>query len=83
VEVRIGDLAEKIVRLVDRPMRIRLDASRLRPEKSEVGRLLSDNSLARWVLGWTPSVSLDEGLSRTIAWIRQNLDHYRIGTYEF
>jgi NAD dependent epimerase/dehydratase len=83
VEVSIGDLAEKIVRLVDRPVRIRLDASRLRPEKSEVGRLLSDNSLARWVLGWTPSISLDEGLSRTIAWIRQNLDHYRIGTYEF
>jgi NAD dependent epimerase/dehydratase len=83
VEVRIGDLAGKIIRLVDRPVRLSLDPARLRPEKSEVGRLLSDNSQARQTLGWSPSVSLDEGLSRTIEWIRLHLDHYRVGTYEF
>jgi NAD dependent epimerase/dehydratase len=83
VEIRIGDLAEKVIQLVGRPVKVRLDNTRLRPEKSEVGRLLSDNSLARQELGWAPVVSLDEGLTRTIAWIREHLDHFRIGTYEF
>ena len=56
--------------------------NRLRPDKSEVGRLLSDNSLAQLKLHWVPTVSLDEGLNRTIAWIHEHLDHYRIGSYE-
>jgi len=34
-------------------------------------------------LGWEPEVSLDEGLDRTIGWIKAHLDLYRIGTYEF
>jgi dTDP-glucose 4,6-dehydratase len=59
-----------------------VDASRLRPQKSEVMRLLSDNSLARERLDWSPSVNLDEGLERTIAWVRKNINHYRVGIYE-
>jgi dTDP-glucose 4,6-dehydratase len=54
----------------------------MRPEKSEVLRLLSDNSLARQRLSWSPAFSLDDGLDRTIAWIKNNLDRYRIGIYE-
>jgi len=42
---------------------------RLRPGKSEVLRLISDNRLARERLGWSPQVGLDDGLDRTIAWI--------------
>jgi len=53
------------------------------PRKSEVMRLVSDNTRAREVLGWTPLVPLAEGLDRTIDWIREHLDHYRIGQYEF
>ena len=37
---------------------------------SEVMRLLSDNTLARDLLGWTPQISMEEGLARTIAWAR-------------
>jgi dTDP-glucose 4,6-dehydratase len=62
---------------------VELDPKRLRPAKSEVMRLLSDNSLARQRLQWEPAVSLDEGLDRTIAWIRDNLGRYRVGVYEF
>lgn len=83
VEITIGELAEKVIKLVDRSVKIRIDPTRLRPEKSEVGRLLSDNSLARQELAWSPVVSLDEGLTYTIAWIKEHLDHFRIGTYEF
>jgi dTDP-glucose 4,6-dehydratase len=81
--IRIGDLVEKIVQMVDRPVKLEIDESRLRPEKSEVFNLISDNSLARANLGWEPRISLDEGLVRTIDWIRAHLDLYRVGEYEF
>jgi len=80
--VTIGELAEKIIQKVGNPVKVEVDASRLRPEKSEVMRLLSDNSLARERLGWSPNVNLDDGLERTIAWVRENLSHYRVGIYE-
>jgi len=82
-EISIGELAIKIVRMVGRPVATSLDAGRLRPQGSEVMRLLSDNSLARQRLGWAPEVSLDEGLERTIGWMREHLDLYQVGTYEF
>ena len=81
-EVRIGDLAEMIIRLVGRPARIEVEAERLRPVKSEVGRLLADNRLAREKLGWAPQVGLPEGLRLTVAWIREHLDHYQPGHYQ-
>ncbi len=81
--VRIGELSARIAQKVGRPVQVEEDAERFRPQKSEVRRLLSDNSLARARLGWSPKVSLDEGLDRTIAWIRENLNRYRVGVYEF
>jgi dTDP-glucose 4,6-dehydratase len=80
--ISIGDLAEKIIQKVGTNVKVEVDASRLRPQKSEVKRLLSDNSLARDRLGWNPIVGLDDGLDKTISWIRDNLNHYRVGTYE-
>jgi dTDP-glucose 4,6-dehydratase len=82
-EIRIGDLVEKIVAKVNRPVEIQVDEERLRPEASEVYRLISDNSQARQALGWKPETNLDSGLEQTIQWISQNLDLYRIGVYEF
>ena len=81
-EVSIGELAELIIELVDRPVKVIVDQERLRPEKSEVMQLLSDNRKARKLLGWQPNVGFREGLSRTIEWIREHLDLYRIGEYE-
>lgn len=82
-EIAIGDLARMILAMLGRQARIETKTLRLRPQKSEVMRLISDNSRAREVLGWQPGVSLHDGLTRTIAWIREHLDHYRIGQYEF
>ena len=82
-EIRIGDLAQKIIQKIGRPVEIDMDPVRLRPERSEVLRLLSDNTLARKSLGWEPKVSLDDGLNETIDWIKAHLDLYRIGAYEF
>ena len=81
-EISIGTLAEMIIRKTATRARIEIDPERLRPEKSEVLRLLSDNSLAHARLNWSPAFSLDDGLDRTIEWVRNNLDRYRIGIYE-
>jgi dTDP-glucose 4,6-dehydratase len=81
-DIAISDLAEEIVRQVGRPVEITTDVERLRPEKSEVMRLLSDNSHAARCLDWQPQITLTQGIARTIAWLRENLDQYQIGTYE-
>lgn len=82
VEIRIADLAAEIIHLVGRPLTIASETARFRPEKSEVQRLIADNSRARRRLGWQPQVTLQEGLKRTIAWIEQHLDFYRPGQYQ-
>ncbi len=81
-EISIGELAHLIIEIIGRPVKIVVDQERLRPEKSEVTRLLSDNTKARNLLGWEPQVGLREGLTRTIEWIREHLDWYRVGEYE-
>ncbi len=82
-DIRIGDLALKVIQKVGRKVEISVDEARLRPQVSEVQRLLSDNSLARETIGWFPEISLDEGLDRTIHWIRKHLEHYNGKSYVF
>lgn len=81
-EISIGDLAEIIIGLIGKEVKISMEAERLRPEKSEVQRLLSDNSLARQRLGWQPKIRLEEGLARTIEWVRQNPHRFRADQYQ-
>jgi NAD dependent epimerase/dehydratase len=80
-EISIGDLAQLIVRLCGGENRIENDEQRVRPDKSEVERLLADNTLARTLLGWVPAISLEEGLVLTIEWMRQHLNKYRSDVY--
>ena len=83
VDIRISDLAKAIIKKIGNPIKIMVELQRLRPEKSEVMRLISDNEAARTRLGWQPEVSLDQGLDKTIEWIKGHLDFYQIGKYEF
>jgi dTDP-glucose 4,6-dehydratase len=80
-EISIGDLAQAIVKLMGRPIPIRTDDQRIRPQGSEVDRLLADNTRARQLLGWEPVFTLEEGLEKTIAWIQENLRRYRPDAY--
>ncbi|MEI7832417.1 MAG: SDR family NAD(P)-dependent oxidoreductase [bacterium] len=80
-EITIGDLAKCIIEMVGRPVTIVCEEQRLRPEKSEVGRLIADASQAAQLLRWHPAVSLEEGLARTIAWMRDNIGRYRPDEY--
>ena len=80
-EISVGDLAALIGRLLGRELRIEQDSKRVRPEKSEVERLLADNTLAHRLLDWQPQVTLEDGLKTTIEWLRGNLDRYRPNDY--
>jgi NAD dependent epimerase/dehydratase len=80
--VTIGDVANKIIALIGRPVTISAnEGQRLRPNASEVQRLESDNRLAASLIGWRPEVSLDAGLQMTIDWIRDHLSQFDPNTY--
>jgi NAD dependent epimerase/dehydratase len=81
-EVSIAELAQVIFALMGKSPQLEVEPARLRPENSEVQRLLSDNQYARQRLGWTPRISLREGLLKTIDWISDHLDLYRSGIYQ-
>ncbi|MDO9288179.1 MAG: hypothetical protein Q7T83_05260, partial [Thermodesulfovibrionales bacterium] len=82
-EISVGDLAEELIKLIGSDARIVSEEQRKRPEKSEVERLVCDNSLLQRLTGWKPEVSLKEGLERTIAWLRDkdNLNRYKWDIY--
>jgi NAD dependent epimerase/dehydratase len=67
-EISIGDLADELIRISGVDACVVTDSDRLRPESSEVDRLLSDNGLAERLTGWRPTVELTEGLGRTWDW---------------
>lgn len=80
-EISIRELAEKIVSLIDRNIRIIHDPERVRPDRSEVERLCCDNKRAKEILGWEPETNLEKGLIETIDWIRRNLKFYKPWIY--
>jgi NAD dependent epimerase/dehydratase len=80
-DISVGELVNLIALIVGRRFRIVTDPERMRPEKSEVMRLIADYSLAKDTLGWEPRVALEEGLRLTVDWVRANLDMVRIHAY--
>lgn len=80
-EITIGDLAALIISLVGRQVVVETESQRVRPENSEVERLLADFSLAQNLLDWQPHIGLEEGLTRTIEWIQTHLERYRPDVY--
>lgn len=80
-EISVGDLAKLIGEIMGQQVRIECDENRLRPNNSEVERLLADNSLAAELLDWRPEVDLETGLATTINWMREHVKRYRPGVY--
>jgi dTDP-glucose 4,6-dehydratase len=77
----VGWFAKRILGLMDLDKPLVQDDERLRPALSEVMKLVSDNSLAREKLGWSPTVSLDDGLRHTIEFIRKHHALYQTDRY--
>ncbi len=84
-EISIGDLAQKIINMINPEAEIVNDDMRVRPEKSEVERLLGSNKKTMNLIGWKPKCSLDEGLEETIKWFKnkgkENIILYKADNY--
>lgn len=80
-EITVGALAARIAQIMQVKINIISEEERLRPEASEVQRLLSDNSKLRGLTGWAPKIDLDSGLLATIAWLQENRCHYNSDKY--
>lgn len=80
-EISIGELAEELVRQINPAAKIVCDEERLRPEKSEVNRLLGCNEKIKRLTDWAPQYTLAQGLEETIAFLRDNLGLYKTDFY--
>ena len=80
-EISIGHLAEELIKQINPNAKIVCDEDRLRPEKSEVNRLLGCNEKILRLTGWKPQYSLEEGLKETIEFLRKNLSKYKADIY--
>ena len=80
-EISIGELAEELIRQINPNAKIVCDEERLRPEKSEVNRLLGSNKKKKKPTDWKPVYSFEEGLSETISFFKDNMDKYKPDIY--
>lgn len=80
-EWSIARTAELLCEIVGRQVEIISDEARIRPEKSEVNRLLADNQKIAALTGWCSQVPFREGLARTVEWISHNLTHFDVDHY--
>ena len=80
-EISIGELAEELIRQINPNAKIVCDEERLRPEKSEVNRLLGSNKKIKELTDWKPVYSFEEGLSETISFFKDNMDKYKPDIY--
>ena len=80
-EISIGELAEELIRQINPQAKIVCDEERLRPEKSEVNRLLGSNEKIKRLTEWEPCFTFEEGLAQTIDFFRDNLGKYKVDIY--
>ena len=80
-EISIGDLAKEIIAQINSDAKIVCDEQRLRPEKSEVNRLLGANAKIKELTDWKQQYTFEQGIAETIAWIRQNMAAYKTDIY--
>jgi NAD dependent epimerase/dehydratase len=81
VGVSIGDLATRILKLMQCDKQIMVDQVRIRPSQSEVYTLVCDSRKALELTGWRTSHSLEEGLLESISFIGSHLDQYKCGQF--
>lgn len=80
-EISIGDLANEIISQIRPSAKIICDEARLRPEKSEVNRLLGSNEKIMRLTDWKQQYTFAQGISETIEWLRHHMDAYKTDIY--
>ena len=79
--ITVGNLADLIIKQINPNISIICENIRIRPEKSEVMQLLCDNRLAWELARWEPKYTLEEGISKTIEWMKTHISSYKTGFY--
>ena len=79
--ISIAEIYERLVKVTGYRAELRQDPARIRPQASEVMRLVSNNSLLRTTTQWKSEFDIDAGLGKTVDWLRANLDKYRPEKY--
>ncbi|MBB6714597.1 NAD-dependent 4,6-dehydratase LegB [Clostridium gasigenes] len=82
-EISIGRLAEELIKQINPEAKIICDDQRLRPDKSEVNRLLGSNEKIKRLTGWSPSHTFEEGIKETVEWFKEegNMQRYKSDIY--
>lgn len=80
-EISIGGLAEEIIHQINPKAKIICDRQRMRPENSEVNRLMGANEKIRRLTGWKPQYTLEQGIEETIRWMRDHMERYKADIY--
>ncbi|MCI8327199.1 MAG: SDR family NAD(P)-dependent oxidoreductase [Lachnospiraceae bacterium] len=80
-EISIGDLAKEIISQINPEAEVICDEERLRPEKSEVNRLLGSNEKIKMLTEWEPKYTFKQGIAETIAWIKEHMEAYKTDIY--
>jgi len=80
-EISIGDLVKKIAEIMKVEVTVKSDEERIRPDKSEVERLLCDNTKIMTITDWRPENTLEDSLKLTIEWLKKNLELYKPDRY--
>lgn len=80
-EISIGELAKELIKQINPKAKIICDEQRIRPENSEVNRLLGSNEKIKRLTGWQPQYTFEEGISATINFFKSNLDRYKADIY--
>ncbi len=70
LEYKIIDVVEMVLRLMESSLKPRVGALDYRP--GEAWHHFCDNTKAKEILGWQPSVNLEDGLKNTINWFRMH-----------
>jgi NAD dependent epimerase/dehydratase len=77
----VGQMVETVSRIVGRPLDVQLEEARVRPDKSEVKQLLSDNRRARARADWAPAVELEEGVRLLVEDVQREPARYAVDGY--
>lgn len=82
-EISIKQLADELIKQINPNAKIVCDEQRLRPEKSEVDRLLGSNDKIKKLTNWSTRYTFEEGIKETIEWFKkkENLNRYKSNIY--
>jgi NAD dependent epimerase/dehydratase len=82
-EISVGDMVKLVAKLMNRDVEVTEDTARLRPDNSEVMRLVCDATELRALTDWEPKVNLETGLGITADWFMdpKNLARYKTDRY--